>query len=126
NWYQIGTDSTALNINIDNPAGITIGAWVNASSCEPDRIAAFSKYVNGANPTGRQYALHTGNTSTNWRFTVGSPAVGTGEFFADAESACVTGTWKHVVGTYASAGTATADSAVNVRIYVDGAMVGTG
>ena len=126
NCYQIGTDSTALNLSVDNPAGLTIGAWVNPSTCEPDRIAAFSKYVNGATPAGRQFALHTGNTTTNWRFTVGSPAVGTGEFFADGDASCVAGTWKHVVGTYASAGTATEDSAVNVRLYVDGVVVGTG
>jgi hypothetical protein len=125
NWYQIGTDSSKVNLNVDNTAGLTISAWVNPTSCDA-RIAAFSKYVNGATPAGRQYALHTANTSTNWRFTVGSPTLATDEFFTDAEGACVTGTWKHIVGTYASAGTPTIDSAVNVRIYIDGVLTGVG
>jgi len=123
NWYQIGTDSSKVNVNVDDAAGLTISAWVNPTSCDA-RIAAFSKYVNGATPAGRQYALHTSNTTTNWRFTVGSPTVASTEFFADAEGACVTGTWKHIVGTYASAGTPTVDSSVNVRLYVDGVQVG--
>src|SRR5690606_6763210 len=48
------------------------------------------------------------------------------EFYADAEGTCVTGTWKHIVGAYASAGTPTTDSAVNVQIYVDGAFMASG
>jgi hypothetical protein len=119
NWYQIGANNRALNLSTGG--ALTISAWANATSCDA-RIAAFAKYVNGATPAGRQYALHTGNTTTNWRFTIGPPT-GADEFFADAEASCVTGTWKHVVGSYAAGATPSADS---LRIYVDGAFVASG
>src|SRR5690606_23836762 len=124
---QLGTGATALNL-YPYDAGPTTTAWVHPTSCDA-RIAAISKYVNGADPAGRQYSLHTGNTSTNWRFTIGSSDLignGDAEFYADAEGTCVTGTWKHIVGAYASAGTPTTDSAVNVQIYVDGAFMACG
>jgi hypothetical protein len=126
NWYQIGTDSTALNLNT-NTGPYTLSAWVNPASCDA-RIAAIAKYVNGATPPGRQYSLHTGNTSTDWRFTTAGSAVngtGDGEFFADASGACVINTWSHVVGTYSS-GAPTSDSAVNAKIYVNGVLSGQG
>jgi hypothetical protein len=127
NWYQIGTDSTALqNVNT-NTGPYTLTAWVNPASCDA-RIAAIAKYTNGANPPGRQFALHTSQGFTDWRFTNGATAVngtGDGEFTADASGSCVTNVWSHIVGTYNS-GAPTSDSSVNARIYVNGALAGQG
>jgi flagellar hook assembly protein FlgD len=78
--------------------------------------------VNANSPVGRQYALHTGNTPTNWRFTVGSPTAATTEYYSEAEGSCIPGSWKHIAGVYASPGTPALDS---VRIYVDGRLAGT-
>jgi hypothetical protein len=123
NWYQIGTDSTALNVNTET-GPYTVSAWVNPASCDA-RIAAIAKYTNGANPPGRQFALHTNASFTDWRFTSGSVATA-GEFTADAPGSCVTGSWSQIVGTYRSGATPTADSAVNAKIYVNGVLAGQG
>jgi hypothetical protein len=123
NWYQIGTDSTALNLNTDT-GPYTLSAWVNPASCDA-RIAAIAKYTNGATPPGRQFALHTTQGFTDWRLTNGTTAVA-GEFTADAPGSCVTGTWSHIVGTYRSGATPTTDSSVNTKIYVNGVLAGQG
>jgi hypothetical protein len=126
-FYQVGTDATALNLNTDT-GPYTITGWANATSCG-SRIAVIAKYANSNDLAGgRQYALHTANTTTTWRFTNDPASLSTagntgGEYTADAADACVDGAWTYLAGRYNSNGaapTGNAAGAQNASLIVNG------
>jgi hypothetical protein len=132
-FYQVGTGATALNLNTDTGPH-TITGWANATSCAA-RIAVIAKYSNSNDIAGgRQYALHTANTTTTWRFTNDPTSLSTagdngGEYTADAADACVDGSWTYLAGRYNSNGnapTADATGAANASLIVNGNAAITG
>jgi len=130
-YYMVGTDSTALNLNSDY-GPYTITAWVNATSCPTARMAVLSKYANNNNAGTRQYALQTGPTTANWRMTDDpstlSSSTTNNEYVADDPNTCNPGVWTYLAGTYYSAVAPTADAtgAANVSLYVNGGTAVTG
>jgi len=130
-YYMVGADSTALNLNSDN-GPYTITAWVNPTSCPTARMAVLSKYANNNNPGTRQYALQTGPTTANWRLTDDpstlSSTTANNEYVADDPGTCNPGTWTYLAGTYYNANAPTADAtgAANAALYVDGGTPVTG
>jgi hypothetical protein len=132
NWYLVGTDASAINLNTST-GPYTISGWANPTSCAA-RISIFAKYTNSNTVAGgRQYALHTSNSTDTWRFTNAAAALSTveggGEFAADAPSTCIEGAWTHVVGTYSTNGhapTVSDTTAAKAVIYVNGAFGGEG
>jgi len=130
-YYSVGSDSTALNLNSDY-GPYTITAWVNPTACPSARMAVLSKYANNNNPGTRQYVLQTGPTVTNWRMTDDPSTLSTvnsnNEYVADATGSCVVGNWTYLAGTYYSASAPTANSAgaANTALYVNGGTAVTG
>lgn len=108
-FYQVGTDASALNLN-SNTGPYTITAWANVDTCTT-RVVVFSKYANSNSTAGgRQYALQTATTPTSWRITNAVPALSTNasnnEFAADDLSSCSNKTWTYLAASYETRGAA--------------------
>lgn len=107
-YVEVADDATIESSNI------TVEAWVKNSSSPGTYRYIVSKYYEDKSGSWSSYALYTGGTGGLF-FYVGSTT--TAKLSPDAGTGIWDGEWHHIVGTY--------DGSM-VRLYVDGAEVGTG
>jgi hypothetical protein len=117
-FYQVGTDSSAVNLNT-NTGPYTITAWANVEDCTT-RISVFSKYANSNSVVGgRQYVLQTGPNANSWRMTNSVPSLAASnannEFATDDSASCVSGSWTYLAATYNTGGAAAIGDSVGAR-----------